>query len=79
MSRPPVGPDDALLTDRVAVVTGAAQGIGRATALALARFGADLALCDRKAEGLAATASLAVSDCLNRYAGRSFRHRYTRR
>jgi 3-oxoacyl-[acyl-carrier protein] reductase len=57
VSRPPVGPDDALLTDRVAVVTGAAQGIGRATALALARFGADLALCDRKADGLAATAA----------------------
>lgn len=52
-----MGPEDALLTDRVAVVTGAAQGIGRATALALARFGANLALCDRKADGLAATAA----------------------
>lgn len=53
----PLGPDAALLTDRVAVVTGAAQGIGRATALALARFGAHVALCDRKAEGLADTAA----------------------
>lgn len=52
-----VGPEHALLTDRVAIVTGAAQGIGRETALALARFGANLALCDRKAEGLAATAA----------------------
>jgi NAD(P)-dependent dehydrogenase (short-subunit alcohol dehydrogenase family) len=57
VTRSPVSPDAALLTDRVAVVTGAAQGIGRATALALARFGAHLALCDRKAEGLAATAA----------------------
>lgn len=44
-----------LLTDRIALVTGAARGIGEATALALARFGAHLALCDRDADGLAAT------------------------
>jgi NAD(P)-dependent dehydrogenase (short-subunit alcohol dehydrogenase family) len=40
-------PDSVLLTDRVAVVTGAAVGIGAATATALSRFGADLAICDR--------------------------------
>ena len=51
-----VRPDDALLTDKVVVVTGAAQGIGRATALSCAAFGAHLAICDRKEEGLAATA-----------------------
>jgi 3-oxoacyl-[acyl-carrier protein] reductase len=48
-------PSAILLTDKVAVVTGAAQGIGEATALALARFGAHLAMCDRDADGLAAT------------------------
>ena len=37
-----------LLTDRVAIITGAAQGIGRATALLFARCGATLALCDRQ-------------------------------
>lgn len=37
----------------VIVVTGAAAGIGRATALAAASFGAGLALCDRDADGLA--------------------------
>ena len=44
-----------LLTDRLVVVTGAAQGIGAAVATACARFGADVALCDRDADGLART------------------------
>jgi 3-oxoacyl-[acyl-carrier protein] reductase len=48
-------PSAVLLTDRIAVVTGAAQGIGEATALAFARFGAHVAVCDRDAEGLAST------------------------
>jgi len=52
-----VSPEGMLLTDRVAVITGAAQGIGEACAVALARFGADVAICDREAEGLAATAA----------------------
>jgi 3-oxoacyl-[acyl-carrier protein] reductase len=49
-------PSAALLTDRVAVVTGAAVGIGEATAVALARFGAHVAICDRDVTGLDATA-----------------------
>jgi NAD(P)-dependent dehydrogenase (short-subunit alcohol dehydrogenase family) len=44
------------LSGRVAVVTGAASGIGRETALALARRGADLAICDVDETGLEETA-----------------------
>jgi NAD(P)-dependent dehydrogenase (short-subunit alcohol dehydrogenase family) len=44
------------LSGKVAVVTGAASGIGRETALALARRGADLAICDVDEAGLEETA-----------------------
>jgi NAD(P)-dependent dehydrogenase (short-subunit alcohol dehydrogenase family) len=44
------------LTDRTAVITGSAQGIGRAMALALAEAGANLVLLDRNAAGIEATA-----------------------
>ncbi len=51
-----ITPDSVLLTDRLVLVTGAAQGIGAAVATASARFGADVAICDRDGEGLARTA-----------------------
>ncbi|ASR37544.1 short-chain dehydrogenase [Prauserella marina] len=44
--------DRFLLTDKVAVVTGAGRGIGAATALALAEAGADVVLSARTAEQL---------------------------
>jgi 3-oxoacyl-[acyl-carrier protein] reductase len=50
--RAPLRPDSFSLEGRVAVVTGAAVGIGRGTALAFGRFGADLAICDRDEEHL---------------------------
>jgi NAD(P)-dependent dehydrogenase (short-subunit alcohol dehydrogenase family) len=55
----PLEPSQLLLEGRVAVVTGAAVGLGAAIAGAFARFGADLALCDQDEENLAATAESA--------------------
>jgi 3-oxoacyl-[acyl-carrier protein] reductase len=52
----PLEPSAALLTDRVAVVTGAAVGIGEAIALAFANFGAHVAICDRDVANLDGTA-----------------------
>lgn len=45
------------LRGKVAVVSGAAQGLGQATALALAENGADVVLADRNVEGAESTAS----------------------
>ena len=45
--RKPYTPEEILLTGKVAVVTGAARGLGRAIAETLREFGAELALCDR--------------------------------
>jgi len=47
-----LAPDAVLLTDRVAVVTGAAVGIGAAIAETFARFGAHVAICDRDVANL---------------------------
>ena len=47
--------------DKVAVVTGAASGIGRATSVALAERGCDLAIADLNEAGLAETAEMVAS------------------
>ena len=49
---------------KVALVTGAASGLGREVAVKLAAAGAHLCLVDRDAQGLAATAALTGSDPL---------------
>jgi citronellol/citronellal dehydrogenase len=47
------------LAGRVALITGGGTGIGRATALALARLGADVVIVGRRPEPLAETVALA--------------------
>ena len=47
-----------ILDGKVALVTGGASGIGRATAVAMAREGARLAVADRGEESAAATVAL---------------------
>jgi citronellol/citronellal dehydrogenase len=51
---------DGLLDGRVVVVSGAGSGLGRETALELARLGATVVGCGRRVEPLAETAALAA-------------------
>ncbi len=50
-------PASILLTDKIVVVTGAARGIGRATAEMCTAFGATVATCDREAQDVNAALS----------------------
>ena len=53
-----ITPADASLDGKTAIVTGGARGIGRAIALGLASFGAEVAVCDRDEEHQAETVSM---------------------
>ena len=48
---------DLELGGKTAIVTGGSKGIGKATAMELAREGADLAICSRSADALEETAA----------------------
>jgi NAD(P)-dependent dehydrogenase (short-subunit alcohol dehydrogenase family) len=49
--------DEFDLSGRVALVTGASEGLGRSLAISLAEAGADIVACARRCEALAATVS----------------------
>jgi 3-oxoacyl-[acyl-carrier protein] reductase len=59
----PLAGDAFDLDGQVAVITGAAQGLGAAIATTFASRGARVVLCDRNADGLDAVAAAIVRDC----------------
>ncbi len=60
--------DAKLVKDKVALVTGAGRGIGRAICLELARHGADIVAVDMDEAGAAETASMALDEGAGRSA-----------
>src|SRR5437899_12986735 len=60
----PPPPDARFLAGRTALVTGAAGGIGRACALALAEAGAEVYVVDRAADGAKEVAALIGGTCV---------------
>src|SRR3954447_14589560 len=54
-------PHNSRFDDRVVLVTGAASGIGRASAIAFAQLGASLSIADKDAGGLAETTAAVVA------------------
>ena len=58
ITRTLIGRDAILLTDRIAFVTGGGGGIGRGIAIALAEFGADVAILDIDGEAADCVAAL---------------------
>jgi NAD(P)-dependent dehydrogenase (short-subunit alcohol dehydrogenase family) len=60
MAREFIGRGENTMTDRVAVITGAGSGIGRASALALCKDGWSVALLGRRKDALEETAGLAT-------------------
>jgi NAD(P)-dependent dehydrogenase (short-subunit alcohol dehydrogenase family) len=59
MGRKPNGKGENTMADRVAVITGAGSGIGRASTIALCKDGWSVALLGRRRDALEETAGLA--------------------
>ena len=68
-------PNASDMKGKAAVVTGAASGLGRATALKLAQAGADVCIVDVNAAGLEETATQIRASCGASHAGRVLTHR----
>ncbi len=63
---------------KIAIVTGAGSGIGRASALALLKNGYKVALAGRRKDALDETAKLAGNNAAQRHGGADRRHQARR-